>query len=377
MRTRTEVDLCPILEPGRVDQLEIMLDSGVLDAGSIVGVVGKIDGTGTFNDAGRALTAEHIRSAIQRRLDRPGAAADIPVVLSSGCAGLISPHLTIFSRCVSTSDDADRGVSVPRLTVGRAFSDRISALEIGRVAHVDKVAAAVREAWRDADCPAQVDAVLVKSPSLKPEHFREHLSGLCCTQVTESLGWATDTSALGVAVALDELGGRDVGEADIRRDWSLYSEVAIVSAGPEIDRAEIVLLGNSMTSDSRFRSGHALLRDPLDQQGVWDAIVAADHPPGQASTDPGRVVQLFAKLVLPVDDLVRQFPVSFSQEPHPALVAKAIGATLIGTVIGHSRVFVSGGERGSHQGAPGGGPIAAIVARDAPAVAPATSSNEK
>lgn len=358
----TEVDVCPIPEPGRVDDFEAMLDSGRIDVRSIVGIVGKIDGTGTFNDAGRALTAERIRSAIDRRVGTTStsSACEIPVVLSSGCAGLISPHITVFSRKDGVARTGEP-MPAPRLAVGRAISDRISPTEIGRSAHVQQVAAAVRRAQADAGQPEKVDAVLIKSPSLRPQHFRDHPTGLCCTQIQESLAWATDAAALGVAVALGELGEREIGDADIRHDWSLYSEVAIVSAGPEIDRAEVVLLGDSSRSNSRFRSGHALIRDPLDRQGILDAVADA-QPDGSGDLDPGSVVQVFAKLILPADDIVRRHPTSFAQEPGPALVAKAIGAALIGSVVGHSRVFVSGGERGSHQGAPGGGPVAAIVA---------------
>ena len=44
-----------------------------------------------------------------------------------------------------------------------------------------------------------------------------------------------------------------------------------------------------------------------------------------------------------------------------AKTAKAVGGALIGSVIGRTAFFLSGGERNSHQGPPGGSPIATVI----------------
>jgi cyanuric acid amidohydrolase len=175
--------------------------------------------------------------------------------------------------------------------------------------------------------------------------------------------YAIDATALGVAAALGEIDRAALSDDTFRRDWDLFSDVAIVSAGPEISRAEVVVLGNSERSHGEQRVGRSLIRDPLDRDGVVEAIAAADARWDRADPVGDAVVQVFAKLILPVDDAVRGHPTTFFSEPSPAATAKAVGAALIGSVIGRTNVFVSGGERGSHQGPPGAGPVAAIVRR--------------
>jgi hypothetical protein len=48
-------------------------------------------------------------------------------------------------------------------------------------------------------------------------------------------------------------------------------------------------------------------------------------------------------------------------DPEAYRSAKAVGGTLVASVTGDPRVFVSGGEKNSHQGPPGGNPVAAVV----------------
>ena len=58
-----------------------------------------------------------------------------------------------------------------------------------------------------------------------------------------SMALSRGASALGVAVALGEVGRAT--EAAVCKDWSLYSRVASTSAGVELLRNEIVVLGNA------------------------------------------------------------------------------------------------------------------------------------
>jgi cyanuric acid amidohydrolase len=358
--------VCPIPDPAAPVELECLHDSGAVGADDVVAVVGKVDGSGNGDDAARALAASRIRRSLARRRS-PGAlsVAQVPVILSSGCAGIMSPALTVFFRrsAASAEPGRSREDAAGGLAVGTAISDPIGPRAIGRVAQVDAVAAATARALADAGDLDEVGAVLVKTPSLRPAHTRLLPGDLRTVSTAESMVYSIDATALGVGVALGEIDRASVTDEAVRRDWDLFSRVAIVSAGPEIDRAEVVVLGNAAHSTSDQRIGNALIRDPLDRDGVVEAISRAS---GGASGESAAhtVVQVFAKLILPVDDTVRGHPTSFFQEPSPAAVAKAVGAALVGSVIGRTDIYVSGGERGSHQGPPGAGPVAAIVRRD-------------
>src|SRR4029450_11922188 len=77
-------------------------------------------------------------------------------------------------------------------------------------------------------------------------------------------------TALGIAVALGEI---EMPEADqIHKDLSLYSSVASCSSGVELDRAQIVVVGNVRGIGGRYRAGHSVMRDALDADGIWEAI---------------------------------------------------------------------------------------------------------
>lgn len=337
--------VCSILDPGNPVELADLLASGRLGAEEVVGIVGKVDGSGNANDSSRALALGGIREALRRH--QPGSADDVAIVLSSGCAGLISPNLTVVTR--SAGDG---------LRAGRGRSREISPVGIGRMEQVLAVADATTAAVRDTGGLHDVDCVLVKVPCLRPEDVRRHGTKLRTQSVAESMALANDAAALGVGIALGEIDAASVSDEAIRRDWDLCCSVAMVSAGPEMSTAEVLVLGNGAPTGGNQRIGHAAIRDPFDRDGVLAALASS-----RQGHDEDDVVQVFAKLILPMDDTVRGLPTSFFAEPSPASVAKTIGATLIGSVIGRSDVFVSGGERGSHQGPPDASPIAIITGR--------------
>ncbi len=79
--------------------------------------------------------------AIARKQD----IAQIPMVWSGGCDGVITPHATVFAR-----NDKTGPASKSRLAIGTAMSAELLPEDIGRPAMVQKVADA-REG-RDARC---------------------------------------------------------------------------------------------------------------------------------------------------------------------------------------------------------------------------------
>src|SRR6185295_6289304 len=126
-------------------------------ADEVVGVIGKTEGNGGVNDFTRILADQAFRRVLLKS-GRRGEAdiADIPMVWSGGCDGVITPHATIFAR-----NDKTGPASKPRLTIGTAMSSELKPEDIGRPAMVEKVAEGVKAAMRDAgiDDPKDVHYV--------------------------------------------------------------------------------------------------------------------------------------------------------------------------------------------------------------------------
>ncbi|MBV8169604.1 MAG: cyanuric acid amidohydrolase, partial [Alphaproteobacteria bacterium] len=114
---------------------------------------------------------------------------------------------------------------------------------------------------------------------------------------------------------------------------------------------------------SALRIGHDVIRDPIDADGVRRALRSAGlEIAGSAGPeDRARIVQVFAKLVVPGTDLLRGRRVTLREDPLAYATAKAVGGALVASVTGDPRVMVSGGEQNSHQGPPDGSPVAAVV----------------
>src|SRR5256714_15628580 len=119
-------------------------------ADDIVAVVAKTEGNGGVNDISRILVDRVLRDFLLAKGSRTRAQAlQVPIVLSGGCDGVISPHFNIFARV--PEDEVSRGSKdEPRLTVGFAVSEKILPEEIGRLPMVEKVAAGVRTAMKEA-----------------------------------------------------------------------------------------------------------------------------------------------------------------------------------------------------------------------------------
>src|SRR2546421_5704145 len=276
--------------------LEACIARGQLAADQVIAVIGKTEGNGGVNDFTRILADQAFRRVLQKYGERSEAEiAAIPMVWSGGCDGVITPHATVFAR------NAKRGpASKSRLAIGTAMSAELLPEDIGRAAMAEKIAAAVKAAMRDAgiDDPSDVHYVQTKTPLLTIESVRdaERRGKHVACEVHDSMGVSNGTTALGVGVALGEIGLPKAEQ--ICRDLDLYSSVASCSSGVELTQAQIVLLGNKAGAGGRFRIGHAVMRDALDIDGVYDAIRDAglklpERP--RAADLGGRVVNCFMK----------------------------------------------------------------------------------
>lgn len=366
-----KLSVCPMDSPRDLRAFEELLDSGALDARDVVAIVGKTEGTGLSRDIGREVAHDGIVQLLRSRLKGRDDVEDrVPIILSGGTPGVLTPHLNVFTRTWHDTTPAEGQLKA--LAIGRARTGPILPEEIGRMGQIQKVAAAVRIAQKDAGISdtRDIHLVLVKGPSLtllRVEEARRRGADTVTTDLSigaeGAMCYANDGAALGVALGVGEIPETALNDDVVRRDWTLFSEVAMTSSGGEKNEADVVLLGNSERSLSRLRIGHAVMADLLDAAAVSKAIQNARfgecRPPEQSG-----VVQVFAKFVIPGDDILRGHRIGLHDDVQAFATAKAIGGAIVGSTVGRTTVWVSGGERNSHQGPPGGNPVAAIVATD-------------
>lgn len=341
-----------------------LIRDGTISADGVVAVVGKTEGNGGVNDFTRILADQAFRGVLRARTTGPGDAVDrIPMVWSGGTDGVLTPHATVFARVEGPPQpDAE-----PRLTVGVAMSDVILPEHIGRPEMVATVAEGVRRAMADAgiDDPAEVHYVQTKTPLLTMatiEQARARGHDTVTDEPLESMNLSNGTTALGIAVALGEIATPTAEQ--IGRDLSLYSSVASCSSGVELDRAQIVVVGNAPGVGGRYRIGHSVMHDALDAEGVYAAIRSAglDLPARPVAADLGdRLVNVFLKCEADPTARLRgrrQVALDDSDVHHHRHIKGAVGG-VVAAAVGDPAVFVS--VAALHQGPSGGGPVAAVV----------------
>jgi cyanuric acid amidohydrolase len=371
---RVEMLVCPSATPADTSELQRLADEGRIRPDTLVALVGKTDGTGFHDDWGRVWADAALRAWTARFLGVPveEVARHVIFVLSGGCPGVITPHVAAVTREWVEMPQA-RADGDKRLVVGRAGSEAIAPEEVGRMGMIRKVAAATREAMQDAGLADAQDVhlVMVKVPGLTVASIRDAESrgktvvSRDLTFGPEGAGsYANDGAALGVALALGEVPESKLSDEAVRRDWDLYSSVAMTSSGGEKRHGEVVVFGNSAASASALRIGHAVTRDFIDAQGVRDALRAAGVKfDGGLPSEPdlSRLVHVFAKSVIPGSDRVRGQHITLLDDHDAYQIGKALGGMLVASVTGRTANYVSGGERNSHQGPPGGNVVAAVV----------------
>ena len=200
---------------------------------------------------------------------------------------------------------------------------------------------------------ADVHFVQIKCPLLTKERIEEaeRRGATVATDDTyHSMALSRGASALGVALALGEID--DAPEAAVCHDWSLYSKVASTSAGVELLRNEVVVLGNSAQWAGDLVIDHDVMKDAIDADaarrvlGRW----AARPSPCWPKPRPRPSGEIRGRRHTMLDD----------SDIHSTRHARALVGGVLAGVIGDTLIYVSGGAE--HQGPPGGGPVA-IIAR--------------
>jgi ring-opening amidohydrolase-like protein len=359
-----EVRKVPIHSVADASELAKLIDDGVLHADRVVAIIGKTEGNGGVNDYTRIIADRAFREVLVAK----GAAADqvkqVPIVWSGGTDGVISPHATIFAT-VPPEDVTP--VDEPRLTVGFAMSEQLLPEDIGRTPMITKVADAVKTAMERAGItdPADVHYVQTKTPLLTIHTIRDAKSRgktVWTEETHQSMDLSNGCTALGIAVALGEI--EMPTDSDVMHNRALYSSVASCSSGVELDQAQVVVVGNAPGVGGRYRIGHSVMNDALDQDGIWNAIRDAglELPERPHHTDLGdRLVNVFLKCEADPTGKVRGRRNAMLDDSdvswHRQIKATVGGVTA--SVTGDPAVFVS--VAAVHQGPSGGGPVAAIV----------------
>lgn len=359
-----EVRKVPIHSVADASELATLIDSGVLRAERVVAIIGKTEGNGGVNDYTRIIADRAFREVLIAKGAPAEQVREVPIVWSGGTDGVISPHATIFATVppeeVTPSDE-------PRLTVGFAMSEQLAPEDIGRTPMITKVADAVSEAMKRAGItdPADVHYVQTKTPLLTIHTIRDAKSRgktVWTEQTHESMDLSNGCTALGVAVALGEI--ETPTDGDVMENRDLYSAVASCSSGVELDRAQVVVVGNARGVGGRYRIGHSVMNDALDADGIWNAIRDAGlelpERPHPSDLDD-RLVNVFLKCEASQDGTVRgrRNAMLDDSDVHWHRQIKACVGGVTAAVTGDPAVFVS--VSAAHQGPEGGGPVAAIV----------------
>jgi barbiturase len=365
MPDAVEVRKVPLHSVSDASELAKLIDDGVMAADRVVAIIGKTEGNGGVNDYTRIIADRAFREVLVEKGAPAEQVKQVPIVWSGGTDGVLSPHATIFATVDAPADDPGR--DEPRLTVGFAMSEVLAPEDIGRTAMITKVADAVKAAMERAgiDDPVDVHYVQTKTPLLTIHTIRDAKSRgktVWTEHTHESMDLSNGCTALGIAVALGEI--EMPTDADVMHDRSLYSSVASCSSGVELDQAQVVVVGNTTGVGGRYRIGHSVMKDALDQDGLWEAIRSAglDLPDRPHPDDlDGRLVNLFLKCEASQDGQVRgrRNAMLDDSDVHWHRQIKACVGGVTAAVTGDPAVFVS--VSAAHQGPDGGGPVAAIV----------------
>lgn len=344
---KVEVHKIPQNGPNDLSGLCALITKGCLNPSTIVAILGKTEGNGCVNDFTRGFAVQALKTCLQTQINLE-TANSIIYVMSGGTEGVLSPHLTVFTRQAPAPSESLHWGLVLGVSRTRDFLPQ----EIGTLQMVESVAAAVQVAISEAKLdPENVHFVQIKCPLVRSINLPG--KGLPVQNSYQSMAASRAASALGVAVALGEINAAHLTSTGLGSRDALYSSVASTSAGVELQNCEILVLGNASNSASPFVIGHSVMQHALDTQAIEQAIASTGQPRNQ-------VVNIFAKAEAdPSGTLLgcRHTMLDDSDINHTRMARAVVGA-VIASVVEDPMIYVSGGSE--HQGPPGGGPVAVI-----------------
>jgi cyanuric acid amidohydrolase len=362
---RLDIHVIAMAHPADMSGLEDRIASGEIAPDTIICILGKTEGNGNVNDFTRGYATLAFKHALGNALGLPPAEIGnrVALIMSGGTEGVMSPHCTVFCRI----DDGARGqAGRPRLAAGISFTRDFAPEEIGRAAQIEATALAVRDAMADAGITRAQDVhfVQIKCPLLTAERVhdaRKRGHDVATEDTYTSMAYSRGASALGVALALGEIVA-PVDDRAVCRDAGLFSARASTSAGIELMRNEIMVLGNSDLWSGDLVIGHDVMDDAIDLAAIQRALRMVGIDPAAPSAHiAGQVVAILAKAEASRSGLVRgQRHIMWDDSDiHATRHARAAVAAVLAACVGKTHVYVSGGAE--HQGPDGGGPVAVIA----------------
>jgi cyanuric acid amidohydrolase len=351
--------------PGDVSGLMSLIDSGAIDPASVLAILGKTEGNGGVNDFTREYAVAALCTALAPKLGLTPEEVEqrIAFVMSGGTEGVLSPHITVFTR--REVERRPAGISGKRLSIGMAQTRDFLPEELGRSAQITETAQAVQAAMEEAGITDATDVhfVQIKCPLLTSERVEAAAARgnkTVTTSAYSSMAYSRGASALGVAVALGEV-VFDIGDNEVLRRYDLFSKVASTSSGIELMHNVVIVLGNSAASASEFEIGHAVMSDAIDAPAVVSALKSVGLGVAPQATAGRELVNIFAKAEASPSGTVRGLRHTMLEDTDISSTrhARAAVGGLIAGLAGTAAVYVSGGAE--HQGPAGGGPVAVIA----------------
>lgn len=353
--------------PDDMTGLDKLITTGEINPEEVIAVLAKTEGNGCVNDFTRGFSTFVFKNYLANKLnvDEQTIADKVAFVMSGGTEGVMTPHAMIFTRKeVEAKIDSEEKSLVANVGFTRDFLPE----EIGTLKMIEEVEKVVKQLIKESGIESNDDVhfVQIKCPLLTSDRIsdaKKRGKSVVVDDTYKSMGYSRGASALGVAVALGEVDRSQITEDSILNDWSLFSSVASTSAGVELLNCEVILMGNSRKSVSKFAIGHSVMKDAIDLESVLEAIRNSGLDIDVLPTDEqkSKIVNVLAKAEASPDGEVRgrRNTMLTDSDINHTRQARAVVNGVIASLVGDPMVYVSGGAE--HQGPAGGGPISVII----------------
>ena len=246
-----------------------------------------------------------------------------------GTEGVLSPHVTLI-----LSDSKPTGLQA---AVGR--TRKFEPHEIGTSEQAMEVASSVRSILKRSGIPRNhVHLVLIKCPlltSAKVEIIKAASKIAITTDTYESMAKSRYASAVGIAVALDEVHENALDKA--MRSERCWSSKASCSSGAELEDCHILIIASD-SSPGNLRAASAYMDDAIDAGAILQILE-------QVKGEQGQVLQVFAKAEADPRGNIRgnRHTMNTDSDIHSTRHARAAVGGLIAGLAGDTQVYVSGG----------------------------------
>ena len=240
---------------------------------------------------------------------------------------MLSPHVTFIVQ-----ESKPTGLLA---AVGR--TRMLEPHEIGTATHAQEVAASVGTMLLESRIPKNhVHLVLIKCPlltSTKVEVIKAASKTPLTTDTYESMAKSRYASALGIAVALDELEESNLEEAV--QNQSTWSTKASCSSGAELEDNHILIIASD-PSTGNVRALSDYMNDAIDAGAIIRIV-------DQVKSERGKIVQVFAKAEADPTGIIRgnRHTMNTDSDIHSTRHARAAVGGLIAGLVGDTQVYVS------------------------------------